>query len=94
MKASFDDHRRRVFLSRFGGDEFIVILDAEGEQQVQAAADLVCANITDFNEKSGAAFKLEASAGYAEYDYDNPMTIPQLIAKADEKMYEIKKKKN
>ena len=33
----------------------------------------------------------ETCVGYARYDYDNPMTIPQFIAKADEKLYEMKK---
>ena len=90
MKASFEDYRSRAFLSRFGGDEFIVVLEAENEQQVQAAADLIRTNITSFNEKSGVAFKLEASVGYATYDYDNPVTIPELIAQADKKLYEMK----
>ncbi|WP_029231537.1 GGDEF domain-containing protein [Butyrivibrio sp. VCB2006] len=90
MKASCSDSRNRAFLSRFGGDEFIVIMEAEGRHQVQETADLIRANVVRLNEESGAPFKLEASIGYAKYDFDNPTTIPQFIAKADEKLYEMK----
>ena len=91
MKESFSNAKNRAFLSRYGGDEFIVIMEAESEEQVQEAADRIQANVTRLNEESGAAFKLEACVGYARYDYDNPVPIPDLIAQADEKLYEMKK---
>ena len=93
LKLSCSDTRNRSFLSRYGGDEFIVIIEAENELQIQKTAQLIRSNITKLNEESGAAFKLEACIGYAKYDYDNPVTIPQLIAKADEKLYEMKEKR-
>jgi hypothetical protein len=40
---------------------------------------------------SSSSFKLEACVGYDRYDFDNPVTIPQLIAQADVKLYEMKK---
>ncbi len=91
FKISCINAKNRAFLSRYGGDEFIVILETENEQQVKETADLIRENIVKLNEESGAAFKLEACIGYAKYDYDNPVTIPQLIAQADEKLYEMKK---
>ncbi len=83
--------KNRAFLSRFGGDEFIVVMETENEQQVRETAELIRENITKLNEESGAAFKLKACIGYARYDYDNPVSISQLIAQADEKLYEMKK---
>ncbi len=91
LKISCSDAKNRAFLSRFGGDEFIVIMEAENEQQVQKTCDKIREDITRLNEESGAPFELAACIGYAKYDYDNPVTIPQLIAKADEKLYEMKK---
>lgn len=93
LKLSCSDTRNRAFLSRYGGDEFIIIIEAENELQIQKTAQLIRSNITRLNEESGAAFKLEACIGYAKYDYDRPVTIPQLIAKADEKLYEMKEKR-
>ena len=90
MKHTFNSAKNRAFLSRFGGDEFIVIIEAENEQQVQEKVDELRSNIVESNEKTGAEFKLEACVGYARYDYDNPVTIPQLIERADEKLYEMK----
>ncbi len=91
LEISCADAKNRAFLSRFGGDEFIVIMEAENEQQVINTAEVIRENITKLNEESGAAFKLAACVGYARYDFDNPVTIPQLIAQADVKLYEMKK---
>ena len=90
MKRACTGSRNRAFLSRYGGDEFIIIMEAESEQKVEKTASMIRSNITKLNEESGAQFRLEACIGYAKYDYDNPMTIPQFIAKADEKLYEMK----
>ena len=91
LEISCSDAKNRAFLSRYGGDEFIVVMEAENEQQVEETAAIIRDNITKLNEESGAAFKLEACIGYARYDFDNPDNIPQLIARADEKLYEMKK---
>ncbi len=91
LKESCNDIRNRAFLSRFGGDEFIVIVEVESEEQVQNIADSIRSNVVRMNEESGAAFRLEASVGYARFDYGAPVTIPGLIAQADEKLYEMKK---
>ncbi|MBR3650978.1 MAG: hypothetical protein IKN52_12055, partial [Victivallales bacterium] len=40
-------------LSRFGGDEFIVIMEAESEQKVREKADLILGNVTKLSEESG-----------------------------------------
>ncbi len=91
LEISCADTKNRAFISRFGGDEFIVVMEADNEQQVRNTAELIRENITKLNEESGAAFTLEACIGYARYDFDNPVTITQLIAQADEKLYEMKK---
>ncbi len=91
LKESCNDVKNRAFLSRFGGDEFIVIIEAESEEQVQSTVDSIRSNVVRLNEESGAAFRLEASVGYARFDYNDPVTIPGLIAQADEKLYEMKK---
>ena len=93
LKISCVDAKNRAFLSRFGGDEFIVIMEAESEQQVREKADLILGNVTKLSEESGAPYDLKACIGYAKYDYDNPVTIPRLIALADEKLYEMKNRR-
>lgn len=90
MRASCGVCRNRPFLSRYGGDEFIVIMEAAEENDVLEMVDSIRSNVTKLNKESGAAFVLEACIGYAKYDYNNPITIPQLIAKADDKLYEMK----
>ena len=50
-------------------------------------------NDTKLNEEAGAPYELKACVGYAKYDYDTPVTIPQLISEADEKLYEMKNRR-
>lgn len=91
LKVSCQDRKYRAFISRYGGDEFIVIMEAENEEQVIETASLIRSNIIRLNEESGAKYTLSACVGYAKFDYDNPVTIPQLIAEADKMLYEMKK---
>ena len=93
MKLSCADAKNRPFLSRFGGDEFIIIMEAESEEQVKEKGELIRENVTKLNEEAGAPYELKACVGYAKYDYDNPVNIPQLITMADEKLYEMKNRR-
>ena len=55
LEISCSDAKNRAFLSRFGGDEFIVILEAENEQQIRETGELIRENITRLNEESGSS---------------------------------------
>ncbi len=78
------------FLSRFGGDEFVVIMPIYGEhQRVNGAAEKIIQDLS-------AAFYIEnyehfigASIGIAEFPKDG-RTFEELIQKADIAMYKAK----
>ena len=74
---------------RYGGDEFLVIIPdlSEEEFQKKHAAMINAAPLID--SKNHAEF----SAGYARAMLDDPERLRDLIAIADEKMYEVKRDK-
>lgn len=80
---------RSLFLSRFGGDEFLLLYSvSEGEPSAfqEAFTALLQANL----EKSQMPFALSMSFGYAVCGRKG-MTIGELVAEADRMLYEQKK---
>jgi diguanylate cyclase (GGDEF)-like protein len=76
---------------RWGGDEFIIVLDCgltEATAQTERLSKWVCGNYT-INGKSGALkLRVDASIGLAEHLPDEVMK--DLLARADKAMYEHK----
>ena len=77
------------FISRYGGDEFVLILEVQDPKELQA----LCGKINDAlacgNARANAPYPLVLSIGYARYE-DSIQSIPQLIALADEELYRVK----
>jgi diguanylate cyclase (GGDEF)-like protein len=71
-----------VFVGRYGGDEFIMIVKNHREDQIeQMLMEIELATIR-YNQKSDQ-LKIQYAVGY-EYGGDS---LPQMLEKADEKMY-------
>ncbi|HNT32248.1 MAG TPA: diguanylate cyclase, partial [Candidatus Aminicenantes bacterium] len=49
--------------------------------------------ISEFNRSGICPFTLSFSSGVAGYDPENPSTIEDLLARADKRMYEEKRRK-
>ncbi len=90
MKEACQAHRNRFFVSRFGGDEFIVIAETEYKGEVNWLADKIMSNVKLMNERASAPYPLSVCVGIAEYDYQSPVPIPSLIARADTDLYHMK----
>jgi diguanylate cyclase (GGDEF)-like protein len=78
-------------VSRFGGDEFTVILPQTGPEGAQIIADRIRQKIeeTIFLESYGVQVRLTASIGIASFP-DHGRTKDDLIARADSAMYAVK----
>lgn len=79
------------FVGRFGGDEFICILQNVSESEIKDIIENVNSEIKNFNEHSN---QVDISFSYG-YDFSGnykEVTMKQLLQKADENMYEQKKK--
>ena len=71
-----------VFVGRYGGDEFIMIIKNHREEQIQQLLKEIELATILYNKKS-EQLKIQYAVGY-EYGGDS---LPQMLEKADEKMY-------
>lgn len=58
---------RDAFIARYGGDEFIVLLNITDEKMLQEQINRLKRNFELFNQKSKESYKLEISVGYSIY---------------------------
>jgi len=79
--------------SRLGGDEFAIFPIAATPQGLKAAINRFHEKTAEFNRSGVCPFTLSFSAGVAGYDPENPSTIDDLLARADKRMYEDKRRK-
>jgi diguanylate cyclase (GGDEF)-like protein len=91
LKATF---RESDIKGRMGGDEFAVFPVDTSLAGVQSALVRLDENIDAFNRSGLVPFKLAYSVGVAGYDPADPITIEELLARADKLMYAQKEIKN
>lgn len=79
-------------LARIGGDEFCVLI-VEPDCDQLALRDRLLAAFDRFNEHSNRPYELSASVGLISVPAGEAHTVDELLARADELMYEEKKGK-
>ena len=88
LKLACDGYKRRPYIARYGGDEFIVVIES-----TKADADALVARIREvldeLNGKAQRPYELKFSIGMSEYHPG--MTANDLIEAADNALYEIKR---
>ena len=83
--------RSSDMIGRWGGDEFIIVLDcclSEASAQSDRLSKWICGNYTVSSKSGPQKLKVDASIGLAEYLPAE--TMKDLIARADEAMYQNK----
>jgi diguanylate cyclase (GGDEF)-like protein len=81
--------RKEDVVARFGGEEFIVILNCRDEEDVKEVAERLRKLISTITI-DGYDLAVTASFGAAEYEFGD--TLDAVIKRADEAMYEAKSK--
>jgi diguanylate cyclase (GGDEF)-like protein len=90
LRATF---RRSDIVSRLGGDEFAVLaLEASGES-AELLIDRLRERFQEFNRTSREPYQLSVSIGMARQEGDMRMRLEDLLATADNAMYEEKRSK-
>ncbi len=82
--------RSRDVLCRYGGDEFLVILPGCAYEAARDVWTRIQKEIKRINGLKKLPYVFSLSHGLAVYDPTEPVSIEQLIAEADFKMYEEK----
>lgn len=75
---------------RFGGDEFIILLESNHETAIFETISRIKQTFLDYNQKNCKPYALSASFGYSIFNPAAPRTLQDLICEADEQMYENK----
>jgi diguanylate cyclase (GGDEF)-like protein/PAS domain S-box-containing protein len=90
LKETF---RSSDIVARIGGDEFAVLaIDmTEGNADIQMAR--LQDQIDRYNGRENRRYRLSVSVGCSCYDPENPCSIDELMASADERMYIEKRRK-
>lgn len=83
--------RSNDFISRFGGDEFCIILDISDNNELEALVCRINNCFEKYNVSSDQPYKIGFSMGYAVYDYHSHMNAEEFKKQIDMLMYENKK---
>ena len=89
MKESFEDADT---ISRFGGDEFVVLYIKDIEERIEEYTHSFYEKIKKINEEKTYPFTINAACGVVSSTKEKPLEVESAIAIADQKMYENKKK--
>jgi len=89
LKMSCGDHfRRRPYIARYGGDEFIVVIEST-KQEADLLLENIHSNLKKLNDEAHKPYTLAFSIGVAEYHPG--MDANALIEAADSELYKIKR---
>ena len=87
--------RSSDIISRIGGDEFVALqIKNPDEPYLSVSTDRLQETLANHNLQSKKPYKISLSLGSAVYNPPDAKSLEQLLAEADEKMYEQKKSKN
>ena len=89
LKKTF---RQSDIVARIGGDEFVVLSESTDESG-QIVLTRLYENIKDHNAKGARRYTLSVSVGATQFDPNHPVSIDELLSKADALMYAQKRKK-
>ena len=73
---------------RYGGDEFVILLEKAGPEQVQETLDSIQRNLQKYNANRGTLPPISFSVGTAEFDRSN---VFHFFEEMDVRMYEDKR---
>jgi diguanylate cyclase (GGDEF)-like protein len=84
LRATF---RESDIISRFGGDEFVILMLDADHDNVECIAGRLQANVACHNQAARHPYELSLSVGIIPFDPDGGMTLEAAITRADEAMY-------
>jgi diguanylate cyclase (GGDEF)-like protein len=92
LRQTCERFKAKVFLGRYGGDEFTAIIHDPGENESpEQMAEAVKAALAEKKVENGLPYALEISYGYDELR-SREDTMRDCLVRADEKLYEEKRK--
>ncbi|RKM62305.1 GGDEF domain-containing protein [Butyrivibrio sp. CB08] len=91
IKDACQGSRSRMFVSRYGADEFVVVAEMAYRAEAAWLADQIKNEVKRATNVDAAPCDIHVSVGIAQYDYQSPISIQAFIARADSDLYQNKK---
>jgi len=85
--------RANDYVTRYGGDEFCLILDVSTQAGLNRVVDRISGALNAFNQSNTQPFKLSFSMGCQVYRFDERPTADAFLKRVDMLMYENKRAK-
>lgn len=89
LKLACSDNTKKIFIARYGGDEFIVIVKTDDESLIRELCGRIKDTLLKLNDEAHAEYELSASIGYASYSGD-VRKFQEALGLADEALYKEK----
>lgn len=84
--------REKIFVGRFGGDEFVLLGHVESREEVEALLREIDQQIERCSHGHGG-YELSISTGYQLYSKHDRVTLDGIMSAADREMYRAKQEK-
>ena len=88
LKRACADYPRRPYIARYGGDEFIILLEG-GKADAESLRASIHQSMAELTRRLGKPYALTLSIGIGRWHPD--MDVKAFIAAADAELYEIKR---
>ncbi|MEG1204899.1 MAG: diguanylate cyclase [Angelakisella sp.] len=92
LKQACKSLSERLFLCRFGGDEFVIIIHDSSQDKVEHLKEHIQKEFEKKNLSSGNSYILDTSIGIAKGRCSDSEDVEQLLHIADDAMYNYKKR--
>lgn len=92
IKQACKGLRGRLFLCRFGGDEFVIIMHDCSQDEVEQLSEHIQQEFEKKNQYAGNSYVLATSIGITKGKCSNLEDVEQLLRAADDAMYHDKKR--
>ena len=79
----------RANIARYGGDEFVMLVRAEDEAEIEGLKNRINQNLAEMNREADTPYDLSVSIGIARAEREE--SLKEVIEKADKELYEEKR---
>ncbi len=87
LKKTF---RRNDFIARYGGDEFIIIMEIKNRLDLKKAIDRLKETVAQFNSQKITPYTISLSVGYDYLEFKSENPVQEFLKHIDRLMYEDK----